>query len=510
MGRGRKTKTFSVSEVAISGPPKANCSVSARNLRKADLGGVIFGCKNYTINECLSQKLFGLPVQHFPYVKNIVPGMVLFLFNYSDRRLHGIFEAASNGRKNINPHGWSANGKEETEYPAQVRINIRKWCQALMENQFRPIIAENYYTDNHFWFELDRAQTSELISLFDASSAGAQSAIPKKVCTGESTSFEASSAGVYSTIQKKGFSWCDVVKTLPKPDKRNRNVDSEPTYNPDEMNIYDDTWTAVPEPTYNPDKMNVYDDPWLADKMNGYDDTWPAVSEPTCNPDKMHGYDDPWPAVSEEYWGNLDQSKMEAHLDIEAVDKEEEPLVSPKTGEILTNSSDLLLTADQEMKVVIAGPMTSGMPSVEQSFQEEPLDSEENRVILVKSSYHWSDSDQSVAAGSSMTSEMPSVQKCFLEEPLVPAEKEEISVFPSDSQPVIVQVFGVTSLSLMQVLEKMQTSLLEQQKKMNALENNLSQSQVQIQQLNSRLEKLESVLDPTLKHINKSGWGWAP
>ena len=36
-----------------------NCSVTARNLVKKDLGGVIFGCKHNTMGECYSKKLFG-------------------------------------------------------------------------------------------------------------------------------------------------------------------------------------------------------------------------------------------------------------------------------------------------------------------------------------------------------------------------------------------------------------------------------------------------------------------
>jgi len=64
--------------------------------------------------------LTGLPAQHFSYVKNIDPGLPLFLFNYSKRVLHGIFEAASPGRMHINPYGWTIDGLERTSYPAQV------------------------------------------------------------------------------------------------------------------------------------------------------------------------------------------------------------------------------------------------------------------------------------------------------------------------------------------------------------------------------------------------------
>lgn len=37
-----------------------NADASCRNLSKCHLGGVIFGCTNSTIKECLSKQLFGL------------------------------------------------------------------------------------------------------------------------------------------------------------------------------------------------------------------------------------------------------------------------------------------------------------------------------------------------------------------------------------------------------------------------------------------------------------------
>lgn len=55
MGAGRKTETFTA-------PPNqglATYTTSMRNLVKKHLGGVIFGCKDITIDECLSKQLFG-------------------------------------------------------------------------------------------------------------------------------------------------------------------------------------------------------------------------------------------------------------------------------------------------------------------------------------------------------------------------------------------------------------------------------------------------------------------
>ncbi|CAO2820176.1 unnamed protein product [Amaranthus hypochondriacus] len=137
-----------------------------RNLAPALLSGVIFGCTDMTINECLTKQLFGLPGPHFAYVKIIHPGLPLFLFNYSKRQLHGIFKAASPGQMNINPYGWTQDGSKKTSFPAQVQICVRKYCRPLQESQFAPIIKGNYYSHSHFKFELDHAQVSKLIALF--------------------------------------------------------------------------------------------------------------------------------------------------------------------------------------------------------------------------------------------------------------------------------------------------------------------------------------------------------
>ncbi|XP_028764503.1 kelch-like protein 12 isoform X2 [Neltuma alba] len=110
---------------------------------------------------------------------NIDPGLPLFLFNYSDRKLHGIFEAASKGQMSIDPYGWTADGSERTQYPAQVQVCVRLQCQPLSEDKFRPVIADNYYLSNHFWFELDHGQTRKLISLLASSAIGPGTYIPQ-------------------------------------------------------------------------------------------------------------------------------------------------------------------------------------------------------------------------------------------------------------------------------------------------------------------------------------------
>ena len=85
------------------------------------LGGVIFLCTDSTYASCVTQGLFGLPRPHSSYVQHIKPGMILFLFNTSTRRLHGIFEAVSAGGLDLDPAAWPIEGSRHgSRYPAQV------------------------------------------------------------------------------------------------------------------------------------------------------------------------------------------------------------------------------------------------------------------------------------------------------------------------------------------------------------------------------------------------------
>ncbi|ESQ48933.1 hypothetical protein EUTSA_v10020540mg [Eutrema salsugineum] len=165
MGAGRKTETYTLAPDGYN----SYGTMCVRNLKKGDLCGVIFGCKFSTIKECHAKKLFGLPAPHMAYIKNIDPGLTLFLFNYSDRTLHGIYEAASEGQLNIDPKAWSPNGTDPTPYPAQVKVRVRVRCEPLAEEKFSPVIADNYQDDKVFWFELDRGQTNKLLRLFSPS-----------------------------------------------------------------------------------------------------------------------------------------------------------------------------------------------------------------------------------------------------------------------------------------------------------------------------------------------------
>ncbi|KAH1155392.1 hypothetical protein GYH30_050626 [Glycine max] len=163
VGARKKTQTsqFSVTQTFS---PNSSCG---RNLRKNQLGGIIFGCKNATMKECLSKQLFVVPIGS------------LYSVTWKHLKLHGIFEAASSGRMFIDPYGWTTDGSERTQYPAQVQICVRLKCHPLPEDKFKEVIADNYYTHNRFYFELDHAQTSKLISLLSAGAIASDNSAPQ-------------------------------------------------------------------------------------------------------------------------------------------------------------------------------------------------------------------------------------------------------------------------------------------------------------------------------------------
>ncbi|KAJ0975503.1 hypothetical protein J5N97_017468 [Dioscorea zingiberensis] len=209
-------KTFTAPENSFRSSNPWNSCVSRRHLHKSDLGGMVFGCKHYTMAECLSKRLFGLPAFHYSYVRNVEPSLPLFLFNYDDRKLHGIFEATSHGDMNIDPYAWTDGVGKRSPFPAQVRIRIKVQCEPVLENQFRKIIEGNYYRGQHFWFELDNTQTRGLMTLFRPSPTNL---IPTTVTKKRGSPLASLTMNSWKTIGSKGR--VDIEGAKPK---RNSNA----------------------------------------------------------------------------------------------------------------------------------------------------------------------------------------------------------------------------------------------------------------------------------------------
>ncbi|KAJ7292265.1 hypothetical protein O6H91_10G039000 [Diphasiastrum complanatum] len=133
--------------------------------RNEILGGYIFVCNNDTMQEDLKRQLFGLPQRYRDSVRSIQPGLPLFLYNYTTHQLHGIYEATSFGGSNIDPTAWEdKKSRGESRFPAQVRIRVRKLCEALEEDSFRPIL--HHYDGPKFRLQLSVPETIQLLDLF--------------------------------------------------------------------------------------------------------------------------------------------------------------------------------------------------------------------------------------------------------------------------------------------------------------------------------------------------------
>ncbi|GMH37542.1 hypothetical protein BSKO_05415 [Bryopsis sp. KO-2023] len=123
--------------------------------------GFIFGCTNSTEGECLELNLFGLPTNNLSEVKKVCPGTALFLFNYEERMLSGVFAAASQGAENLIPNAWGG------QFPAQVRVVPPAFMKQIPESRFKPVLQDNYFGRQKFIYHLQEEQVTNLCKLFD-------------------------------------------------------------------------------------------------------------------------------------------------------------------------------------------------------------------------------------------------------------------------------------------------------------------------------------------------------
>ncbi|ERM99758.1 hypothetical protein AMTRI_Chr11g158650 [Amborella trichopoda] len=133
--------------------------------RSERLGGYIFVCNNDTMQEDLRRHLFGLPQRYKDSVREITPGLPLFLYNYTSHQLHGVFQADSFGGSNIDPTAWEDKKcKGESRFPAQVRIRVKRRCRPLTEDAFRPVL--HHYDGPKFRLQLSIKEALALLDLF--------------------------------------------------------------------------------------------------------------------------------------------------------------------------------------------------------------------------------------------------------------------------------------------------------------------------------------------------------
>ncbi|KAM1792388.1 hypothetical protein ACFX12_036248 [Malus domestica] len=127
--------------------------------------GAIFMSSSATIDECFERRLFGLPSSQGQFVKQIKTGMILFLFEFERRELHGVFQACSDGEMNILPSAYNSSGRQ---FPAQVKVKLIWRCHSLSEPEFSGAIKDNYFSNWKFRFGLSKAQVRRLLLLFSS------------------------------------------------------------------------------------------------------------------------------------------------------------------------------------------------------------------------------------------------------------------------------------------------------------------------------------------------------
>lgn len=88
----------------------------------ASFAGAIFLCNHLTRKECFEKKILGLSAYCADYIQKVKTGATLFLYDVEQRKLHGVFEATSDGAMNIIPDAYISSGKL---YPSQVQILLR-------------------------------------------------------------------------------------------------------------------------------------------------------------------------------------------------------------------------------------------------------------------------------------------------------------------------------------------------------------------------------------------------
>jgi len=99
--------------------------------------GYFFLCNNETQQECLDRKLLGATLGYKKIIPQINIGDKLFLYNYSTRRLHGVFIAVSEAQENIEPDAW--NGR----YPWQVKFKIEGESKEISRYDIEKVVRFN-------------------------------------------------------------------------------------------------------------------------------------------------------------------------------------------------------------------------------------------------------------------------------------------------------------------------------------------------------------------------------
>ncbi len=216
-------------------PGSPDCDPSKYN------DGMMFVCNAQTYKECMDLKLFGLPASYMQQVLSLKQGKsALFLYDTSSRRLHGVFEAASDGGDNINRAAWGAVKKPSQKhsgspFPAQIEFRVAHAFTALDDASIRSIIRDNQHTHIR---KLNTQQVRGLIVEFHKRS---QLTMPESSSEGSS-----GTAAVRASRPPKGVQAGSVMVVANTGDVISKHAD--PAYNRRQVAKKDDALAAFAFP----------------------------------------------------------------------------------------------------------------------------------------------------------------------------------------------------------------------------------------------------------------------
>ncbi|TVU12340.1 hypothetical protein EJB05_45978, partial [Eragrostis curvula] len=126
-------------------------------------GGAIIICNRLTKRDFFQHKLFALPGYAATFIKKIRAGMLLFLFEFEERKLYGVFEAASDGALDILPDAFASLWRFR---PAQVLFRRVWFCKPLTVAEFSGAIEGDFLRPHMSFFGISYQQVLNLLDLF--------------------------------------------------------------------------------------------------------------------------------------------------------------------------------------------------------------------------------------------------------------------------------------------------------------------------------------------------------
>lgn len=128
---------------------------------KEKIEGMVAMVNSKTKGDCFKYMIMGLPRSRKEIVEAVRPGFKLFLYDFDDKLLHGVFEAVSKGGMNLEKDAFGGS------YPAQVRFKLHLDCLPISEEEFKRAVNGKSDGDKiAFNPELTAQQVNKLIKLF--------------------------------------------------------------------------------------------------------------------------------------------------------------------------------------------------------------------------------------------------------------------------------------------------------------------------------------------------------